>query len=106
MKNNSLDSLRHTCAHLLAASVLELWPGSHNAIGPSIEEGFYQDFDMGDVKVSEDDLGKIEDKMREILKSWGPFVVQEVTVDQARQDFADNPAHAKLESFQRSTGNK
>ena len=96
MTVDDLQNIRHSAAHLLAAAVKQVWPGAKNAIGPAIDTGFYQDFDMGDVKVSEDDLGKIEDKMREILKSWGPFVVQEVTVDQARQDFADNPYKLEL----------
>ena len=73
MEKQNLNSLRHTCAHLLAASVLELWPGSHNAIGPSIEEGFYQDFDMGDVKISESDLPKIEQLMNKKVRDWKSF---------------------------------
>ena len=68
-----LNSLRHSCAHLLAKAVLELYPGAHNAIGPSIEQGFYQDFDMGSHSISESDLPKIEAKMREILPSWTHF---------------------------------
>ena len=63
----SLDAMRHSAAHLLAKAVLELWPGSHNAIGPAIENGFYQDFDMGDVTLTDADLPKIEKKMKEKL---------------------------------------
>lgn len=96
MNDNKLSNIRHSCAHLLAAAVLQLWPGSHNAIGPSIEEGFYQDFDMGDVKISEEDFPKIEKKMREILETWGPFEVKEVSADQARKDFAHNPYKLEL----------
>ena len=55
-----LQNLRHSAAHLLAAAVLSLYPGTHNAIGPSIENGFYQDFDFGDKKISEDDLLQID----------------------------------------------
>src|SRR3990167_8348835 len=91
MINQNLDSLRHTCAHLLAASVLELWPGSHNAIGPSIEEGFYQDFDMGDVKISESDLPKIEQLMRKKVKEWKSFTFKEVTLKEAEELFKRNP---------------
>jgi len=68
MQQDQLQNTRHSCAHLLAAAVLELYPGSHNAIGPAIENGFYQDFDLGDNKISEEDFPKIEAKMREILK--------------------------------------
>lgn len=91
-----MDSIRHSCAHLLAAAVKQLYPGAHNAIGPSIENGFYQDFDMGEYKISEVDLPKIEQKMRELLKEWKPFEVKEVSVEEARRDFADNPYKIEL----------
>ncbi|MBI4038765.1 threonine--tRNA ligase [Candidatus Daviesbacteria bacterium] len=97
MENDkNLDNLRHSCAHLLAAAVLELWPGTHNAIGPAIENGFYQDFDFGDVKIVEEDLGKIEQKMREILATWDNFQIKEVSAAQARKDFAYNPYKLEL----------
>lgn len=95
-KEETLHDLRHSAAHLLAAAVKQIWPNAKNAIGPAIDNGFYQDFDMGEVKVSEDDFEKIEDKMKELLKTWGPFVVQEVTVEQARKDFSDNPYKLEL----------
>src|SRR3990167_10659121 len=93
---NHLNNLRHSCAHLLAAAVKLLWPGTHNAIGPSIENGFYQDFDFGDRKISEEDLEKIEKKMQEMVQTWGPFQVKEVSVEQARKDFTDNPYKLEL----------
>src|SRR3989338_4603443 len=95
-KNNYLNNLRHSCAHLLAAAVKDLFPGAFNAIGPSIENGFYQDFDMGKWTVSEADLPKIEKRMREMLKKWGPFEEREVTVEQALKDFAKNPYKVEL----------
>lgn len=97
MNNNEhLNKLRHSAAHLLAAAVKQLWPNAKNAIGPSIETGFYQDFDMGEVKVSEADFPKIENKMREIVKQWKNFEVKEVSVEQAKKDFADNPYKLEL----------
>ena len=95
-KEAYLKEIRHSSAHLLAAAVKTLWPGAKNAIGPAIENGFYEDFDMGDVKLSEDDLPKIEEKMREILKGWSAFEVKEVSAEQARRDFADNPYKLEL----------
>ncbi|MBI5151817.1 MAG: threonine--tRNA ligase [Candidatus Pacebacteria bacterium] len=92
----NLDNLRHSCAHLLAKAVLELYPGAHNAIGPSIEHGFYQDFDFGDTKISEDDLPKIEEKMREILPSWTHFEFNEVTLEEAKKLFKHNPYKIEL----------
>ena len=98
MENNkeNLSNLRHSEAHLLAAAVLEIWPGTYNAIGPSIENGFYQDFDFGDVKISEENFPRIEQKMREIVKRWHDFEVKEVTVEQAKKDFAHNPYKLEL----------
>jgi threonyl-tRNA synthetase len=96
MNNESLDHLRHSCAHLLAAAVMELWPGAKRTIGPSIEHGFYYDFDFGDVKVTEEDFPKIEEKMREILKTWNGFTREEVTVVQAKDAYADNEYKIEL----------
>ena len=63
MGKNNLEYLRHSTSHLLAAAVMELWPKAKRTIGPSIEDGFYFDFDFGDTKISEEDLAKIENKM-------------------------------------------
>jgi len=92
MNNDSdyLNNMRHSCAHLLAKSVRTLWPGAHNAIGPAIEHGFYQDFDMGKWKISEEDFPKIEAKMREILPMWQKFSFNEVSLAEAKRLFKDN----------------
>lgn len=86
----NLDNLRHSCAHLLAHAVKQLYPGALNAIGPAIENGFYQDFDMGKWKISEQDFPKIEAKMNEILPSWQKFSFNEVTLPEAKRLFKDN----------------
>ncbi len=91
-----LDKIRHSCAHLLAASVRQLWPNALNAIGPSIDEGFYQDFDMGEIKITEEDLPKIEKRMNEILKTWSAFKTKEVTLNQAKKDFSYNKYKVEL----------
>lgn len=96
MNKEQLQQARHSCAHLLAAAVLDLYPGAHNAIGPAVENGFYQDFDMGEHKLSDEDLKKIEKRMKEILKTWGPFETQEVSIEQAKKDFAHNPYKLEL----------
>ncbi|OGK20039.1 threonine--tRNA ligase [Candidatus Roizmanbacteria bacterium RIFCSPHIGHO2_02_FULL_37_13b] len=95
-KNDYLQNLRHSCAHLLAKAVKDLWPGTHNAIGPAIENGFYQDFDFGKVKISEEDLAKIEKRMKQILPQWKKFIFNEVTLDEARALFKDNPYKIEL----------
>jgi len=95
-ESNSLERLRHSCAHLLAAAVIELWPKTKSTIGPAIEEGFYYDFDFGDVKISEEDFPKIEEKMHEIAKNWKGFEKIDVTKEQALKDYKDNEYKKEL----------
>ena len=64
--NEQLDQLRHSTAHLLAAAVMQLYPQAKRTIGPSIDTGFYYDFDFGQDKISETDLPKIEKVMRKL----------------------------------------
>src|ERR1700691_518870 len=67
--------LRHSTAHVLAQAVTDLWPGARYAIGPPIEDGFYYDFELpGGQHFSEDDLGRIEERMRAIVAEEQPFV--------------------------------
>jgi len=95
-QTDKLDLLRHSCAHLLAKAVLELYPGAHNAIGPAIQHGFYQDFDMGKHKISEVDLPKIEAKMKEILPTWKEFTYKKVTLAEAKKLFSHNPYKVEM----------
>ena len=69
VKNNEeyLHKLRHTAAHVMAAAVLQLWPEAKFGIGPTIKDGFYYDFDLGQT-LKPEDLPKIEKKMKEIIK--------------------------------------
>lgn len=100
MKNEEqkeqLHHLRHFAAHLLAAAVLEFYPEAKLTIGPAIENGFYYDFDLGDTKVSEDDFAKIENKMRELVKSWTGFTKNEVSEQEAREKTKGNPYKLEL----------
>lgn len=89
-QKSNLHAIRHSLAHLLAAAVLELYPGAKNTIGPAIEDGFYTDFEMPQ-PISEEDLPGIEQKMRDILKTWSTFDRSEVGVEQGREVFAWNP---------------
>jgi threonyl-tRNA synthetase len=96
-KEENLNNLRHSTAHLLAAAVQSLYPGAKRAIGPSIETGFYYDFDFPEgVKISEEDLPKIEDKMGEVLKTWNSMEGREVTADEAKELFKDEPYKLEL----------
>ena len=93
---NYLDHLRHSCAHLLAASVMDLYPKTKRTIGPSIENGFYYDFDFGKTKISEADFPKIEDKMKELVKSWQGFERLDVTKNQALDEYKGNEFKKEL----------
>ncbi|KKR70674.1 MAG: threonyl-tRNA ligase [Candidatus Nomurabacteria bacterium GW2011_GWB1_40_7] len=90
MDNNNLHNLRHSLAHLLAAAVLEIYTDAKNTIGPSIEDGFYYDFDFSS-PISDKDLPKIEKKMRELLKTWKEFQSEEKTGEESKKYFSDNP---------------
>jgi len=81
--NDNLSNLRHSCAHLLAAAVMELWPHAKRTIGPAIEDGFYYDFDFGDTKISEDDFPQIEEKMKTLVKEWKEYRRKEVSKEEA-----------------------
>lgn len=95
-ENNSLDNLRHSTAHLLAAAVLELWPKTKRVIGPAIENGFYFDFDFGDIKISESDFPKIEKTMHRILSSWNSFTKHMLTASEAKKEYPNNPYKEEL----------
>ena len=82
-----LDVMRHSAAHVLAKAVQQLYPGSRLGIGPVIENGFYYDIDIP-AKLSEDDLPRIEDTMREIVAASEPFVREEWTRHQALEHFS------------------
>lgn len=95
MNSEHLDKLRHSSAHLLAAAVLELWPDAKRAIGPSIENGFYYDFEFSK-PISEEDFPKIEAKMKEILQSWTSFEQIEVSKEEALEKVRGNEYKEEL----------
>jgi len=99
MKNSNnfdLQTLRHSAAHIMASAVLELFPGTKLGIGPAIENGFYYDFDLP-VKLTEDDLPKIEQKMLEIIKKDYKFIRQEIAKNEAIKMFKERNEIYKLE---------
>ncbi len=68
MENIDLHTLRHSCSHIMAQAVQNLYPNAKLAIGPAIENGFYYDFDIEGVTLTEEDLKKIEDEMKRLVK--------------------------------------
>ena len=105
MSQDPIEHLRHSLAHLLGAAVLELYPGSKLAIGPSIDGGFYYDIDVAG-KISDADLPRIEAEMRKILKTWDKFEGREVDADEARKFFKGNPYKEELISELENKGEK
>ena len=101
--DRGLHTLRHSTAHVLAQAVLDLYPGATHAIGPAIENGFYYDFGMPDgVTISDDDLERIEVKMREIMAADQSFVRAEADAAEAAVLFADH--RFKRELIEKVTG--
>jgi threonyl-tRNA synthetase len=91
-EDDALEHIRHSTAHVLAQAVLELWPGATFAGGPPIEDGFYYDFELpGGATFTDDDLERIDAKMREIIAADQPFERFELPLDQAKALMADHP---------------
>ena len=96
----SLPVLRHSAAHVLATAVRELLPSAGIGFGPAIEEGFYYDFDV-DTPFTPDDLEAFEKRMAEVTVADHPFERRQVTKDEARQLFEDDPLKLeRLEEFE------
>ena len=95
MNDPQLQNKRHSLAHLLAAAVIKLYPGAKRTIGPAIDNGFYYDFEFKE-PITEKDLPKIEKEMKKLLKTWTTFERREVTADEAREIFKDNPYKLEL----------
>ena len=90
-----LARMRHSCAHLMAEAVLEVFPDAKLGIGPAIEHGFYYDFDLPRPLTPEDLVG-IEERMRAHREQAEPFVREEVSREEALSIFGDNPYKVEL----------
>jgi threonyl-tRNA synthetase len=89
--------LRHSTAHVLAQAVTDLFPGAKYAIGPAIEDGFYYDFALpGEARFTDDDLVRIEGRMREIVAEDQPFVREELSREEGLARFADQPFKVEI----------
>ncbi|MCC7076662.1 MAG: threonine--tRNA ligase [Acidimicrobiia bacterium] len=84
------EMIRHSTAHVLAQAVTDLYPGAEYTIGPAVEDGFYYDFDV-DTPFSDDDLARIEARMREIVREDQRFERAEMSVPEGLDLFADQP---------------
>ncbi|HTG50190.1 MAG TPA: hypothetical protein VL915_06820, partial [Gemmatimonadales bacterium] len=91
-----LPTLRHSTAHLLAQAVMQLFPGVKLAIGPPIENGFYYDFHR-DVPFSEEDLARLEERMRDLAKADYPIVREERSREEAIRYYQEHGEPFKVE---------
>src|SRR5262245_33863248 len=92
---DALAVLRHSSAHLLAEAARRLYPGVKVAIGPPIENGFYYDFEFPE-PIHEDDLQRIEEEIRRELAEGREWSREEVTADEAKSRFGDEPYKLEL----------
>jgi threonyl-tRNA synthetase len=94
----ALDLVRHDAAHVMATAVMELYPGTKVSIGPPIEDGFYYDFEFPPgTRVSDEDLARIEERMREHVKADEPFERSDVPVEEAERYFDSQGQEYKVE---------
>lgn len=86
MSENNIETMRHSLSHVMAAAIKNLYSDTTTirfGVGPAIENGFYYDVDFGDIKVSDEDLKKIEKEMRKIIKKDLPIVYSEKSREEA-----------------------
>ncbi|MBM3243708.1 MAG: threonine--tRNA ligase [Candidatus Omnitrophica bacterium] len=100
-----LETLRHSCSHVLASAVKALWPDAKLAIGPAIEDGFYYDFDKKE-PFTDEDLAKIDKKMHEIICSNEPFIREEMSRQEAIKLFRGLKEDYKVELLESITDEK
>lgn len=90
----------HSSAHLMAEAIESMFPGVKFWVGPPVENGFYYDIDLGDRKLTEEDLGKLEAKMKELAKQNEVYIRKEIPKAEAIQYFADKGDEYKLDLLQ------
>ncbi|MGF0052711.1 threonine--tRNA ligase [Catenibacterium mitsuokai] len=90
LNDKDVNTLNHSCAHVLAQAVKHLYPQAKFWVGPVVEEGFYYDIDLGDQTISDDDLPKIEKEMKKICKDGKRIVRHEVSKEEALEEFKDD----------------
>ena len=90
-EDEKLSVMNHSCAHLLAQAVKHLYPEAKFWVGPVIEDGFYYDIDLGDRTLTDEDLPKIEREMKKISKDGKRIVRHELSKEEAKEMFKDDP---------------
>ena len=80
---DNLIAMRHTLAHITASAVRSIWPEAKFGVGPTVDNGFYYDIDLGDTKISEDDFSRIEEKMKQIVSEDQQMERSDMPIDDA-----------------------
>ncbi len=83
MNDEQLYAMRHSLAHIMASAVQKMWPEAKFGVGPVVENGFYYDIDLGDIKISEAEFGKIEKMMRRVVAEKQTFEKSIKPIDEA-----------------------
>ena len=91
LNDKDLNTLNHSCAHVLAQAVKLLYPQAKFWVGPVVEEGFYYDIDLGDDVIRDEDIEKITKEMKKVVKSGKKIIRREVSKEEALEMFADDP---------------
>lgn len=92
----NIENIRHSLAHIMAMAVKELYPNVKFAIGPTIENGFYYDFDFSKINPSQEDLAKIEKRMRELINKDIKFEKETISKEKAKELFKNQPYKLEL----------
>ena len=98
--NEGKSTFWHSSAHLMAEAVESIYPGVKFWVGPPVENGFYYDMDLGDKKMNEEDLGKLEKKMQELVKENSSYQRKEISKADAIKYFSDKGDEYKLDLLQ------
>ena len=95
-EDEQLNTLNHSCAHLMAQAIKHLYPHAKFWVGPVVAEGFYYDVDLGDDVIRDEDITAIEKEMKKIAKTGKKIYRREITKDEALEMFADDEYKLEL----------
>ena len=90
-EDESLNTLNHSCAHMMAQAVKHLYPNAKFWVGPVVEEGFYYDMDLGDKMLTDEDVAAIEKEMKKVAKTGVKIYRREISKAEALEMFKDDP---------------
>ena len=90
-EDERLNKLNHSCAHMMAQAVKHLWPDAKFWVGPVVETGFYYDIDLGDSVITDEDIEAITKEMKKIAKDGKRIVRNEISKEEALEQFKDDP---------------